>query len=268
MRYAVNVSILFTEHPYLERFAAARAAGFDAVETWWPDGVDPDDVAAAVADADLDVALMNIPAGDMAAGDRGLLGDPAREAELRAGLEPAIELARRIGAPRINALVGLAVPGLQRDEQLALVAENLRRVADAAAPHGIEVLIEAVNTIENGPYLIATTAAADALRERVGRANVRLQYDVYHMQRMEGNLVDTITRYLPAIAHVQVADCPGRNQPGTGEINYPFVLERLAALGYDGYVALEYRAPGGDTLASLDWLPAAERASRTAGGRR
>lgn len=268
MRYAVNVSILFTEHPYLERFAAARAAGFDAVETWWPDGVDPGDVAAAVADADVDVVLMNIPAGDMAAGDRGLLADPARAAELTAGLEPAIDLARRLGTSRINALAGLAVPGMARDDQLALVTENLRRVADAAAPHGIEVLIEAINTLENGPYLVPTTAAAEALRERVARPNVRLQYDVYHMQRMEGNLVDTITRHLDAIAHVQVADCPGRAQPGTGEINYPFVLEALAALGYDGYVALEYRAPGGDTLASLDWLPAAERASRTAGGTR
>jgi hydroxypyruvate isomerase len=268
MRYAVNVSILFTEHPYLERFAAARAAGFDAVETWWPDGVDGDDVAAAAADADVDVVLMNIPAGDMAAGDRGLLGDPAREAELAAGLEPAIALARRLGAPRVNALAGLAVPGMARDDQLALVAENLRRVADAAAPHGIEVLIEAINTLENGPCLVATTAEAEALRARVARPNVRLQYDAYHMQRMEGNLVDTITRHFDAIAHVQVADCPGRAQPGTGEINYPFVLERLAALGYDGYVALEYRAPDGDTLASLDWLPLAERASRTAGGLR
>jgi hydroxypyruvate isomerase len=265
MRYAPNVSILFQEHPYAERFAAARAAGFDAVETWWPRDQDLDEIASAIADSGVDIALMNVDAGDMAAGDRGLLADPRREGELRDGLPVAIELARRIGARRLNALVGLALPEMERADQLALVTENLRRVAAAAAPHGLEVLIEAVNTIENGPYLIATTADADALRRRVERSNVRLQYDAYHMQRMEGNLVATIERYLGAIAHVQIADSPGRNQPGTGEIAYPYVLGCLDALGYDGYVGLEYRAPHGDTLASLEWLPRRQRSSRATG---
>jgi hydroxypyruvate isomerase len=262
VRFAVNISILFREHAYLDRFAAARAAGFDAVESWWPGGHDPAAVADAVADAGVAVALLNTDAGDMRAGDRGLLADPARERELAENLPVAIELARRIGAPRVNALVGLAVPGLDRADQLALVRQNLRRIAKAAEPHGIEVLIEAVNTIENGPYLVATTREAEALRASVDRPNVRLQYDVYHMQRMEGDLCATIERHLDRIAHVQIADAPGRHQPGTGEIAYEFVLGHLARIGYRGYVGLEYTAPDGDTLASIEWLPVERRGAR------
>jgi hydroxypyruvate isomerase len=263
VRFAANISILFQEHAYLDRFAAARAAGFDAVESWWPRGEDPSDVAAAVAEADLDVALLNTDAGDMAAGDRGLLADPGRERELADNIPVAIELARRVGAARMNALVGLASPDMDRADQLALVRDNLRRIARAAEPHGIEVLIEAVNTIENGPYLISTTAQAEELRATVDRPNVRLQYDVYHMQRMEGNLIATIDRHFPQIAHVQIADSPSRHQPGSGEIAYGYLLDHLERLGYAGYVGLEYKAPDGDTLRSLDWLAPARRAARS-----
>ena len=261
-RYAVNVSILFREHRYLERFAAARAAGFDAIETWWPAGVAHDDLVAAVRDAGVGVVLMNLDGGDLAAGSRGLLSDPAHEDAFRASLPDGIELARRLGARRVNALVGLAAAGMPRADQLALATANLRRVADAAAPHGIEVLIEAINTFENGPYLVSTTAQADALRRAADRPNVRLQYDAYHMQRMEGNLAATIERHLDVIAHVQIADCPGRHEPGTGEIAYPFLLDRLDRIGYQGRVALEYEAPEGDTLASLGWLPRAQRGAQ------
>jgi hydroxypyruvate isomerase len=262
VRFAANISILFQEHAYLDRFAAARAAGFDTVESWWPQGADPSDVAAAITDANLDVALLNMGAGDMAAGDRGLLADPARERELAVNIPIAIELARRVGAPRLNALVGLASPDMDRVDQLALARDNLRRIARAAEPHGIEVMIEAINTIENGPYLIATTAQAEQLRAAVDRPNVRLQYDVDHMQRMEGNLISTIDRHFRHIAHIQIADSPFRQQPGTGEIAYGYVLGHLERLGYTGYVGLEYKAPDGDTLRSLDWLAPARRAAR------
>lgn len=262
MRYSVNVSILFTEVPFLERFARARDAGFTAVELWWPRGEDLDATRAAIEDAGVDVVGLNFDAGDMPAGDRGLISDPARRDAFRANVPVALELAHAVGCTKLNALAGHELPGLEREAQLELARENVRFAADAAADQGADVLIEAVNTIENGPYLLSRTDdAADFVRS-VDRHNVRLQYDAYHMQRMEGNLVATIERHLDAIAHVQIADSPGRGQPGTGEINFDFVLARLEELGYDGHVGLEYKPPGGDTEASLAWLPRELRGSR------
>ena len=262
MRYSVNVSILFTEVPFLERFARARDAGFTAVELWWPRGEDLAATRAAIEDAGVDVVLMNFDAGDMPAGHRGLISDPDRQAEFRENVPVALELARAVGCTKLNALAGHELPALDRDAQLELARENVRFAADAAAEQGAEVLIEAVNTIENGPYLLSRTAAAADFVRAIGRANVRLQYDAYHMQRMEGNLVATIERHLDAIAHVQVADSPGRGHPGTGEINFDYVLGRLEELGYDGHVGLEYKPPEGDTEASLSWLPRELRGAR------
>ena len=262
MRFSVNVSILFTEVPFPERFARARDAGFAAVELWWPRGEDLDATRAAIEDAGLDVVLLNFDAGDMPAGDRGLISDPARRAAFRENVPVALELARSVGCTKLNALAGHELPEHDREEQLELARENVRHAADAAAEQGAEVLIEAVNTIENGPYLLSRTEQAAAFVRSVRRDNVRLQYDAYHMQRMEGNLVATIERHFDAIAHVQVADSPGRGAPGTGEINFDYVLGRLDELGYDGYVGLEYKAADGDTEASLAWLPRELRGSR------
>jgi hydroxypyruvate isomerase len=255
MRFSANVSILFKEAPFLERFERAARAGFTAVEFWWPQ--EPlDEVAAAIEDAGLTIALFNFDAGDMPAGDRGLLSDPDRVGAFRANVPVALELAERLGTTRLNALVGLERGPGEREEQLRLAAESVRWAADQAAEIGAEVLIEAVNTFENGPYLLSTTRAAAAFVAQVDRANVRLQYDAYHMQRMEGNLVATITELAPQIAHIQVADCPGRGEPGTGEINYPFVLDAIEALGYDGWIGLEYVPTTSTTEESLHWLPA------------
>jgi hydroxypyruvate isomerase len=263
MRYCVNVSILFTEVPLLERFARARDAGFDAVELWWPRGEDPADVRAAIQDADLDVVVLNFDAGDMPAGDRGLLSDPDRQDEFRANVPVALALAEAVGCTKLNALAGHELPGMERRDQMQLARDNVRFAADAARAQGADVLIEAVNTYENGPYLLPRTAVAADFVHNVARDNVRLQYDAYHMQRMEGDLTATIERHIGAIAHVQIADSPGRGQPGTGEINVDYVLGRLDELGYDGYVGLEYKAQGGDTEASLDWLPRELRGSRS-----
>jgi hydroxypyruvate isomerase len=260
MRFAVNVSILFKEVPFLERFARARAAGFGAVEFWWPAGEDLGDVRAAVRDAGLAVALINFDAGNMPAGDRGLLSDPDRAQLFRDNVPVALELAQDLGCRRLNALVGLELAPERREEQLALARENVGWAADRAAEVGAEVLIEAVNTFENGPYLLHTTRQAAAFVRAVGRPNVTLQYDAYHMQRMEGNLVATLREHIGEIAHVQVADSPGRGEPGTGEINYPFVLAALEELGYDGYVGLEYNPTTAATEDSLGWLPEPVRA--------
>ena len=262
MRFCVNVSILFTEVPLLERFASARNAGFDSVEFWWPRGEDVAAVQSAIEEAGVDVVLMNFDAGDMPAGDRGLISDPALKEAFRANIPVALELAAAIGCTKLNALAGHELPGLEREDQLELARDNVRFAADAAAGQGAQVLIEAVNTLENGPYLLPGTRAASDFVRTVDRENVRLQYDAYHMQRMEGDITATIERHFGEIAHVQIADSPGRGQPGTGELNFDYIFRRLDQLGYDGHVGLEYKPPDGNTEASLAWLPRELRGER------
>lgn len=262
MRFCVNVSILFTEVPLLERFASARSAGFDAVELWWPSGEDPAAVQSAIEEAGVDVVLLNFDAGDMPAGDRGLISDSALQEAFRSNVPVALELAAAVGCSKLTALAGHELPGVERDAQLELARDNVRFAADAASEQGAEVLIEAVNTIENGPYLLSTTPAASDFVRTVDRENVRLQYDAYHMQRMEGDVTATIERHFEEIAHVQIADSPGRGQPGTGELDYDYIFRRLEELSYGGHVGLEYKAPDGDTEASLEWLPRESRSQR------
>ena len=253
-RFAANCSMLFIEVPLLERFAWARTAGFGAVECWWPAGVDLDAFAAAIEEAGLRLVLLNLDGGDMAAGERGFLNLPDAEGRIRANLEEAIPLAVRLGRPFLHALVGNLRPDAPREEQLALVYERLRWMAARAAQDGITLLLEAMNPVDAPRYLLHRTAdVLDAL-DAVGAPNVKYQYDVYHRQRTEGSLVDSLREHLARIGHVQIADAPERNQPGTGEINYRRVLAALDELGYEGHVALEYR-PRGSTEESLAWLP-------------
>src|SRR5215216_4436588 len=244
MRFSANVSILFKEVPFLERFGRAAETGFSTAEFWWPSGEDPGAVEKAVKDANLQVALMNFDAGDMAAGDRGLVGDPEREGRFRENVPVALELARSLGCKRLNVLVGHA-----------LARRNVGFAADEGRKVGIEVLVEAVNTFENGPYLLRTTEGAVKFVRGVGRGNVKIQHDLYHMQRMEGNLVANLREHVGLIGHVQIADSPGRGEPGTGEIHYPYVLAALEELGYNGYVGLEYNPTTQTTEESLGWLP-------------
>lgn len=261
MRFCANVSILFKEALLLERFGRARDAGFSAVEFWWPSGEDLGEVESAIRDADLTVVLFNFDAGDMPGGDRGLLSNPKRIEQFRDNVPVALELAQKLDCRRLNALVGHRLEDMSREEQMDLVRENLVWAADKAAEQGVQVLVESVNTFENGPYLLYTTEEAARFVESVGRENVKLQYDVYHMQRMEGNLVATLREHIRDIAHVQMADSPGRGEPGTGEINYPYVLGALEELGYKGYVGLEYNPTTERTEESLGWLPADLRGS-------
>jgi hydroxypyruvate isomerase len=255
MRFCANVSILFKEVPLLERFGRAREAGFSAVEFWWPSGEELSEVEQAIGAAGLDVVLFNFDAGDMPGGDRGLLSDPERQGRFRENVPIALELAERLGCRKLNALVGHRIEGMSRSEQFGLARENIGWAADLAAERGVEIMIEAVNTFENGPYLLHRTADAASFIESVGRRNVKLQYDVYHMQRMEGNLVATMLDHINQITHVQVADSPGRGEPGTGEIHYPYVFGALEDSDYDGYVGLEYNPTRPTTEESLHWLP-------------
>ncbi|MGI8909655.1 MAG: hydroxypyruvate isomerase family protein [Rubrobacteraceae bacterium] len=256
MRFCANVFMLFGEVPFLERFGRAAEAGFSAVEFWWPGHeADLGDIEHAVKDANLDVALFNFDAGDMPNGDRGLISDPERQSQFRENVPVALDLAQSLGCQRLNALVGHEIEGMEREEQLSLARENVRFAADAAAQHGIGVVVEAVNTFENGPYLLWTTKQAVEFVRSVERENVRIQHDFYHMQRMEGNLVANLREHFGWIGHIQIADSPGRGEPGTGEIHYPFVLGELEKLGYDGYVGLEYNPTTDATEESLEWLP-------------
>jgi hydroxypyruvate isomerase len=255
MKFCANVSILFKEVPLLERFGRAREAGFRAVEFWWPAGEDPGEVEAAIKEARLEVALLNFDAGDMPGGDRGLLSDPERVTQFQENVPVALQLAGRLRCGKLNALVGHRLESMDREEQFGLAQESIGWAADLAAEQGAEIMIEAVNTFENGPYLLYTTKDGAEFVRSVGRENVKLQYDVYHMQRMEGNLVANLREYIGVIGHVQVADAPDRGEPGTGEIRYPFVLGALKDLGYDGYVGLEYNPTTPTTEESLSWLP-------------
>lgn len=253
-RFAVNCSILFTEVPLLDRFARAKAAGFDAVECWWPSGVDLDAFAAAIEDAGVQLVLLNLDGGDLAAGDRGFLNDPGAEERIRANLDATLQLAGRLGCRRLHAMAGNLRPDEPREVQLARVYERLRWMAPLAAAAGVTLLIEALNHFDTPRYPFTRTPEVLAALDAVGAPNLQYQYDFYHLQRTEGNLTETVRANIGRIGHVQVADAPERYQPGTGEINYRRVLHLLDELGYEGYVGLEYKAPG-PTEATFDWLP-------------
>jgi hydroxypyruvate isomerase len=254
MRFSANISFLFKDVPFGDRFRRAADAGFRAVEFMWPGADQIDAVERAIADTGLEVALFNFDAGDMAAGERGLAGVPDRSEQFRRNVPVALELAGRIGCPRLNALLGVHQPGLELDAQLELARENVGWAAERAEAQGASIMIEAVNSYENGPYLLDTTAKAVSFLDAVGADNVKVQYDVYHMQRMEGNLADTISRVVPRFGHVQIADPPSRSEPGTGEVNYGFVLDLLDRSGYDGWVGLEYNPSTATTEESLGWM--------------
>jgi hydroxypyruvate isomerase len=263
LKICLNISILLREYAFLDRFQAAADLGFKAVEFWYPTGIDFDQLVKAKEAAGLQVALVNADGGDLAKGDRGFLGNIAYNDYVRANFTEVLQLVDALGCSQINLLGGNAVPGLDRAAQLALAAEMQRELCQQAAQHQVTVLLEPQNPFDNPRYMFATTAAGLHQIRQVGAANLKLQYDVYHMQRSEGNIIDTLRRTIDEIAHIQIADSPTRNQPGTGELNYPAIFRELDRLGYTGYVALEYNAPNGDTAASLAWLPMEQRAMLT-----
>ncbi|MBA3414302.1 MAG: TIM barrel protein, partial [Chloroflexia bacterium] len=203
-RFAANVSMLFTELPFPDRFAAAAAAGFEAVEFLFPYEEDLDAIAAGLRDNGLEQVLFNLPAGNFAAGDRGIANDPARVEEFRAGVDRALAIAARIGCPKLNCLVGLALPGVPLDVQWSTVEANLAHAADRAATAGIRQVVEPLNPFDAPGFLLATPSQGFALVERLGHPNLSLQYDLYHAQRTEGNLVATIASRISAIGHVQI----------------------------------------------------------------
>jgi hydroxypyruvate isomerase len=252
-KFAANLSMLFTEHPFLERFARAREAGFQAVEFLFPYEYDSSAIAHELRRSELEQVLFNLPAGDFTAGDRGMANDPNRVEEFRHGVEEGLKIAAELGCRRLNCLAGLRLADVAEEAQSATLIENLRYAADAAASAGVLQVVEPLNAFDAPGYFLPTPESGFAIVERAGHPNLKLQYDVYHAQRMSGNLAATIAARIDLIGHVQIADSPARNEPGTGEINYPFVLQALDDAGYDGWVSLEYR-PRHTTESSLTWL--------------
>lgn len=263
IRPDVNLSILFTELPLLQRPAAAAACGFVAVEFWWPfhesvpKGEQLRDLAEALEAASVSLVGLNFDAGDMAAGDRGLVSLPGEEKRLRENIEVAIEFAEPLGCRAFNALYGNRLEGADPLAQDELAIENLSYAATAAQRIGGMVLIETQNTADSPRYPLTRAAEAVDVIERVervsGTANLKLLADLYHLHRMGEDLAGTVTTFADRIGHVQIADDPGRHQPGTGEIDFAPALAALAEVGYQGYLGLEYR-PLGPSAESFGWL--------------
>jgi len=248
-KLAANVSLLFPQLGFLERFAAAAAAGFRFVEYQFPYAHRAQDVAQAAREAGLEVVLHNLPAGDFARGDRGIACLPGRRSEFREGVERAIEYAAAAGCPRLNCLAGIA----QRDAgHLDTLVENVRFAARRLAAAGLQLMLEPISTRSVPGFFLTGSRQAIEVLDAAGEPNAFLQYDVFHMQIMEGDLAKSIERLLARIGHLQIADVPGRNEPGSGEINFGFLLAHVDALGYAGHVGCEYN-PESDTLEGLTW---------------
>ena len=252
-RFAANLSMMFTEVDFLDRFAAASRAGFKGVEYLFPYDYDRDELAEQLARYRLTQVLHNLPAGDWAAGERGIACHPDRVTEFQAGVGTAIEYAVALGCNQVNCLVGVAPEGIAPEILRQTVVSNLKFAAVELHRAEVRLLVEPINTRDIPGFYLTGTAQVRSLIDEVGSGNLSLQHDIYHMQVMEGDLAHTIENNMDIIRHFQVADNPGRNEPGTGEINYPFLFDLLDGLGYDGWIGCEYR-PLTATETGLGWI--------------
>jgi hydroxypyruvate isomerase len=252
-RLAANLTLLFTELPFLQRFDAAAAAGFAAVECVSPYADPPERVRERLDACGLEFALFNLPPGDWAAGERGIGADPTRRGEFRQSVDTALRYARALGCETLHLMAGKIPTEADRQRWRETLVDNIRYAADAMGQAGITLVLEPINTRVDIPgYFYDTTDKVVEVMDLASRPNVKLLFDVYHVQVMEGDLARRLEQLMPRIGHVQIADNPGRNEPGTGEINYPWLLSRLDALGYQGWVGCEYK-PAGETAAGLGW---------------
>ena len=250
--FAANLTMLFTEVPFLDRFERAARAGFDSVEFLFPYPFAASDIKARLQANQLKLVLHNLPAGDWDAGERGIACLPDRRLEIRAGVGRAIEYAQALGVGQLNCLAGKLPAGVTAEAARACFVENLRHAALTLKNAGIRLLIEPINSFDIPGFFLTRTEQALAILDEVGSDNLFLQYDIYHAQRMEGELANTMKNHLARIGHIQLADNPGRNEPGTGEINYPFLFAHLDRIGYAGWIGCEYR-PATTTEAGLGW---------------
>ena len=251
-KFAANLTMLFNELPFLDRFEAAAKADFKAVEFLFPYAWPAPEIKQRLDAHGLTLVLHNLPAGNWEAGERGIACHPDRVEEFRAGVATAISYAKALGVGQLNCLLGKAPAGVSADVLRQTVVSNLRFAAAELKLAGLRLLIEPINTFDIPGFYLSGTAQALDLLDELGADNAFVQYDIYHAQRMEGELTATMQKQLTRIGHIQLADNPGRNEPGTGEINYPFLFAHLDRMGYDGWIGCEYK-PATTTLAGLGW---------------
>ncbi|MEB2551393.1 2-oxo-tetronate isomerase [Burkholderia gladioli] len=253
LRFAANLSMMYTEHPFLERFAAAARDGFRAVEYLFPYDFAADELKARLADAGLVQALFNAPPGDWAAGERGFASLPGREDEFRRAFDTALDYARVLGNDKLHVMAGLLPAGADRARHREVYLRNLAHAAEAARAAGILVVIEPINTRDMPGYFLNRQDDAQAICREVGAPNLRVQFDCYHCQIVEGDIAVKLKRDFAGIGHIQVAGVPERHEPDLGELNYPYLFELIDTLGYDGWIGCEYRPKAG-TSEGLGWL--------------
>jgi hydroxypyruvate isomerase len=255
-RFAANLSFMFNEVPFLERFTEAAQAGFRGVEFAFPYEYQAKELAARVQAQKLDVVLFNLPPGDWEAGDRGLASLPGREHEFAASVSTALRFARALNCNRLHVMAGVAPPDANDEERarrLRLFVRNLKSACDEAAAQNVMLLIEPINPRDVPNYLLTTQKDAHAIREEVDMPNLRVQMDLYHAQIVEGDITAKIRKWIPYIGHVQIAGVPDRHEPDQGELNYTWFFRLLDELKYDGWIGCEYR-PAQGTAAGLGWM--------------
>ena len=255
-RFAANLSFQFTELEFFDRFKAARDTGFEAVEFMFPYLYAKQDLAEVIKANNLELVLHNLPAGNWEAGERGIACHPNRTKEFQEGVQQAVDYAKVLGCRKINCLAGIPPAGVEFAEARETLINNLAYAARILSGYGIQLLLEPVNTVDIPGFFVSTSAFGLELINAADPAKIGLQFDVYHTQVMEGDIARTIESNLKQIFHIQIADNPGRHEPGTGEINYPFLFAFLDRIGYRGWIGCEYK-PSKDTLSSLGWLKAA-----------
>jgi hydroxypyruvate isomerase len=251
-RLAANLSMMFNEVPFLDRFAAARKAGFEGVEYLFPYEFAPSVLRERLDGEGLTQVLFNMPPGDWASGERGMASIPGREAEFRDSVKKALEYAAVLNCRQVHCMAGIVPQGVSHTTATAVYAANLARAAEEASTAGVRLVIEPINHRDMPGYFLNTQAQGAAIINAIGRDRLGLQFDVYHVQITEGDITKRMEQFMPLIAHMQIADVPARNEPGTGEIGWRYVFERMDGLGYKGWVGCEYR-PAGDTVAGLNW---------------
>ena len=251
-RLAANLSMMFNEVPFLDRFAAARKAGFEAVEFLFPYEHPPAELRKRLEAEGLTQALFNMPPGNWAQGERGLASLPGRQAEFREGVKKALDYAAALGCRLVHCMAGIVPAGVSHAHRGQRVCRELGLGRGAGAEAGVKLVIEPINHRDMPGYFLNTEAQGAAVMEAIGRDRLGLQFDIYHCQTTEGDITKRMEQYMPVINHMQIADVPARNEPGTGEIGWRFVFRRMDELGYGGWVGCEYR-PAGDTVAGLRW---------------
>ena len=251
-KFAANLTMLFNEVPFMDRFEQAANAGFEAVEFLFPYDFAAEDIRAKLKDHRLALVLHNLPAGDWAAGERGIACHPNRVDEFRAGVAKAISYAKVLEVGQLNCLAGKLPDGVSAQQAHGVFVENLRFAAGELKKAGLRLLIEPINTFDIPGFFLNRTDQALAILKEVGADNLYIQYDIYHAQRMEGEVAATLRDRLPQIGHLQLADNPGRNEPGTGELNYAFLFKHIDAIGYTGWIGCEYK-PKAATVDGLGW---------------